>query len=141
MTYSNAFNAMKNNIRIVARGRFPSSSLQEIIIGPEGNGKYVFREQQMRDGKETWKFSLNKKSLAKIDEAIAKHKFFGLSSHDSLAMDGDQVAMVVTQGKKKHQVVLTNCRLPAFNKIIQAINQQLPKAYRVSYNDLIYKFH
>lgn len=133
--------AALKTIRIISRGRLPHSPREEIYIRDNGKAKYSYVKYQA-DGKSiVKKFKVKKKALEKIEDAVKKHKFFTLSSFDSGYLDGDEVQMSVSKGSKQHTVVLTNYRLPAFNKIILRINKVLPKRYRVYFNALNSKLY
>jgi hypothetical protein len=128
-------NAIKT-IRIISRGRQPYSPWEEVYINGNGNAKYTYIQYQAEGTKKVEKFKLSDEEMEKIDHAVEKHKFFTLSSFKLPYLDGDEVQMIVSKNGKTHKVVLTNFRLPAFNKIVLKINQVLPKKYRVCFNAL-----
>jgi hypothetical protein len=127
------------NILIISRGRLPYSPLSQLVLYKSGNAAFTFFENQVAAPGKTEKFKITPTALQSITAALTRHKFTQLATADSGFLDGDQVQMKVTNNKAHHTVVLTNYRLPAFNKIIRVINRHLPKAFRVYYNQLILK--
>jgi len=125
-------------IEVISEGRMPDTPRQKIAITSNGTGNYWYQEHQKSNAKITKKeFSIAEDKIEKIILKMEENDFFRQESHDSGAIDGDQVQMSATMNGKSHTVLLINYPYKKFDDIVRAINSSMPKEYQIPYNSLI----
>lgn len=125
-------------IEVISEGRMPDTPRQRITIASNGTGNYWYQEHQKSNAKVTKKeFSVSEDKIEKIILKIEENGFFRQESHDSGAIDGDQVQMSATMNGKSHTVLLINYPDKKFDDIVRTINNSIPKEYQIPYNSLI----
>ena len=82
-------------------------------------------------------FLLTAAKVSQIYDAVDASGLTGWVSRKSGTLDGDRVQLRVTMGRRSHTVLLVNARNTRFDRLIRAINVQLPKAHHVTYNSLL----
>lgn len=126
----------KFSINIVSRGRNPADSRQEIWIDESGQGLHQFSPDQAGSQVIEEKFKLRKKDIRQIRKAAKKNRFFKMASVDTGLLDGEQLQVFITSGKKKHGVTMTNGSTPRFLSLLKKVNKTLPAWCEIFSNEL-----
>ena len=77
-------------------------------------------------------------ALGRITAAIEENDFFALKPEyeDPDIDDGDYAVLRITMGERSHAVTTVNIRVNAFDRIVTAINREMPEDRWVIYNAL-----
>jgi len=84
------------------------------------------------------KFRVSKDAVRRIYSAVKTHQFFKLDSEyrDASIHDGDLAELTVKRSKSSKMVRTVNIPVNNFDEIARAINQEMPKEFRIHYNAL-----
>jgi len=127
----------------VAGGINPTTSIEKVIINPDGEAVYykMLPEDRLTDTfREIDRFKINRSALAYLYKRIRDNGFFKLNREyvDIDVLDGSFAELTVRANRKTHTVKTRNIKVKGFDTIMIAINLSLPDKYKVIYNEIYY---
>lgn len=133
--------AVPDDLRITLKSaaRLPGEPYGPETVTIQSDGRTELSRKDGPDGLlPAMEMKLDPSAVRRIYDAIVADRFFELKPNysDPHIHDGDYASMSITADGKTHRVRTVNIKVHAFDRIVLAIDRELPDGREVFYNAL-----